>query len=163
MYDPVKEVLIIGMGNDILMDSGIGPGIVKDLQNEIEGDLCDFLFFEIGSPEMVFQMAGYRQVFIIDAKKSENGKPGEVHCCSLKDYSTSFYLDNIHDFSLSDSLSLAGEMNVNLPEEVYIITVEIQENMVFSMEFSPVMEECYPDIFDKVMGIIESRISQTAS
>ena len=68
-----RNILILGVGNDILMDDGIGPVICKELKTEFPFSDIDFETINLGGLEIFEFIKEYTQVIIIDAIKTING------------------------------------------------------------------------------------------
>ena len=151
------KTLLLGLGNDILTDDGIGPKLVNDLQNELSKENFDFLNVCVGGLELLDHMQGYDTVFILDAIKTENGKPGDVYFLSTKDFKETSHISNLHDINFLTALKLAEKLSITVPSNIHIIAVEIIEDRVFSEKFSPELEVRYMEIKKKVKEFIFSR------
>ena len=152
-----SKTLILGLGNDILTDDGIGPKLVNDLQKELANEDFDFLNVCVGGLELLDHMQGYDTVFILDAIKTENGKPGDVYFLSTKDFKETSHISNLHDINFLTALKLAEKLSITVPSNIHIIAVEIIEDRVFSEKFSPELEVRYMEIKKKVKEFIFSR------
>jgi len=74
-----EKILILGIGNDILKDDGIGPRLVKDLQKEAFPEVICFKTSSMGGLEILELIREYHTVLILDAIKTKDGIPGEVY------------------------------------------------------------------------------------
>jgi hydrogenase maturation protease len=149
-----SKTLILGLGNDILTDDGIGPKLVLDLQKELSNDQFDYLNVCVGGLELLDHMLGYDTVFILDAIKTENGKPGEVFFLSTMDFKETSHISNLHDINFLTALKLAEKLSITVPSNIHIIAIEIIEDRVFSENLSPEVEVQYEDIKKKVKEFI---------
>lgn len=152
-----KKTLILGLGNDILTDDGIGPRLVTDLSSMIiDGDV-HFNTACCGGLEIMEYIKGYQQVVFIDAIRTNNGKPGDVYYFKPSDFRETSHLSSLHDITFLTALNLGNTLELDLPADLHIIAVEILEDMEFSNEFTPPLQVRYPDILKEVFKII-SRI-----
>lgn len=159
----MKQLLIIGMGNNILTDSGIGPRLVNDLKKQLRfSGISEFKTYNTGSPELVMEMTGYKQVFILDVLKTGNYLPGNVSFYDINGYTSSFYLNNVHDFSFKQSLRLVNQLGLEVTNDIYVIVIEIKENMEFSESLSVELEIDYQSILNETKFIIENQIMKNA-
>ena len=149
-----NKTLILGLGNDILTDDGIGPKIVLDLQKELPWEQYDFLNVCVGGLELLDYMQHYNKVVIVDAIKTENGKPGDVYLFTVSDFHETSHISNLHDINFITALQLAERLNIHIPEEVQIIAIEIIEDRVFDENLSPGLEARYLEI----KGTIRDRL-----
>jgi hydrogenase maturation protease len=138
--------LVLGLGNDILTDDGIGPRLVTDLQKELSDEHFDFLNVSVGGLELLDHMQGYETVFILDAIKTEKGKPGDVFFLTTDDFKETSHISNLHDINFLTALKLAEKLNLKVPTKIFIIAIEIIEDRVFSDQLSPEIAAVYEEI-----------------
>jgi hydrogenase maturation protease len=155
-----KKILILGMGNDILTDDGIGIKLTKVLQEKYSDPNIVYDTLSIGGLEIIEYIKDFRTVIIIDAIKTLNGIPGTVYQFIPDDFKETSHLSNIHDISFLTSLKLAKKLDIPIPENIHIIAVEIVEDMVFSNDFTPQIQEKYPEIIIEVTEIFNELIKR---
>lgn len=145
-----KKTLIIGIGNPLMSDDGLGRRALEmltqqDLPSGVE-------LIELGTPgwELAANFEGYQKVVIIDAIRmgQEPGawrrfSPHEVRFLS-NDTTLS-----LHEPGLAESLELAQALDM-LPKEIIIYGVE-PANTGFGFELSPQMEETIPILIKNIM------------
>ncbi len=153
-----KRTLILGVGNDILTDDGIGSRLVTDLIKLV--DSPDILFNTAccGGLEIVEYIKDFKQVILVDAIRTRGGRPGAVYYFIPADFRETSHLSNLHDVSFLTALELYDTLNLSLPDEIHIIAVEIAEDMIFSEELTLQLKERYPEIIEKVLSIIKQII-----
>lgn len=153
-----KKTLILGVGNDILTDDGIGSRLVTDLVKLINAPDVHFNTACCGGLEIVEYIKDFNRVIIVDAIRTQGGRPGAVYYFIPSDFRETSHLSNMHDVSFLNALELYGTLNLSLPDEIHIIAVEIAEDMKFSEEFTLQVEERYPEILEKVLDKIKQII-----
>jgi hydrogenase maturation protease len=149
-----KKTLILGLGNDILTDDGIGPRLIKDLSGMILKDNVHFNVACCGGLEIMEYIKGYQQVVFIDAIRTKGGIPGDVYYFKPSDFRETSHLSSLHDITFITALNLGNTLDLDLPSDLHIIAVEIIEDMEFSNEFTSALRERYPEILKKVYEII---------
>jgi hydrogenase maturation protease len=154
----LKKTLILGIGNDILTDDGIGPKIVKDLRNLGLSSEFQLETTTLGGLEILEIIKDYKRVIFIDAIRTENGKPGEIYFFTPADFKETLHLSNLHDINFLTALELGKKLDIPLPEDIRIIAIEIVDDQVFSTLFTPVIEEKYPEIFQSIKIMIEDMV-----
>jgi hydrogenase maturation protease len=154
----LKKVLILGIGNDILTDDGIGPKLVNKLKSKKAFTDIDFLNVFIGGLEIIELIQGYEKVIFIDAIITKDGIPGTVYHFRPEDFKETLHLSNLHDANFLTALDLGRKMEMHVPEDIHIIAIEIIEDRVFSEHFSPVIERMFPGIFERVLNLVNSFI-----
>ncbi len=149
---------MLGIGNDILRDDGIGPRLVMDLEKREFPENVKFMTISLGGLETLELIKDFDRVIILDAIKTGTGKPGDIHRYSPADFKETLHLSNLHDINFLTSLELAKRLGIKIPEEIRIIAVEIVEDMEFGAEFTPELARRYPSILEKVYQELRSLI-----
>jgi hydrogenase maturation protease len=150
------KTLILGVGNDILMDDGIGPRLVNDLSRELQIPGAEFKSACVGGLELVESIQGFQRLIIIDAIKTDNGIPGAVYYFNQDTYSETLHLSNLHDISFLQALKLAEILGMMVPEAIHIIAIEIKEDKIFGSEFTPELQAKYHEIKSKIQTFLDS-------
>ena len=155
-----KETLILGLGNDILTDDGIGPRLVRGLSQMISDPDIQFDTACCGGLEILENIQGYKKVVFIDAIRTRNGKPGDVYYFIPSDFQETLHLSSLHDVNFLTSLELGDKLKLGLPTDLHIIAIEIIEDMEFGEELTPLLKEKYPEILDKVVNLTKRIIGE---
>jgi hydrogenase maturation protease len=153
-----KSTLILGLGNDILMDDGIGPRLILDLAQMIDAPDVQFDTASCGGLEIMEYIQGYKKVVFIDAIRTREGNPGDVYYFVPSDFRETLHLSSLHDVQFLTALKLGNTLDMNLPSDLHIIAIEIIEDMEFSEEFTTVLEQKYPAILERVFTIVKQII-----
>ncbi len=153
------SILIIGIGNDILTDDGIGPRLVNDLNKKRLPPGITLLQATLGGMELLELIRDFDVVVFIDALKSGNYEPGTVLRFVPKDFEETLNLSNIHDIDFLTALELGKRTGMKIPSSITIIAVEIVEDLVFSKDFSPEITLKYPGILHQVQENVEDTLS----
>ena len=149
------KTLVLGVGNEILSDDGIGPKLVNRLKADLpHSDVC-FENICLGGLEIMEFIRGYQNVIIIDAIKTESGKPGDVYLLSPEHFKETHHLSNFHDVSFLTGLKMSEKLGLEMPEVILIIAVEIVEDTLFSESFSPEIESKYERIYNEIFSFLE--------
>ncbi len=150
-----KKILILGIGNDILTDDGIGPRITRDLSKIFTRPDIIFNYASCGGLEIMEYIKGYRKVIFIDAIRSDNGKPGEVYHFIPSDFRETSNISNLHDINFLTALKMGELLDIDLPSDLHVIAVEIISDLEFSEELSAELKEAYPVILEKAKTIVK--------
>jgi hydrogenase maturation protease len=150
-----NQSIILGIGNEILKDDGIGPQLVKDLQqNEPIGNV-EYKTAFLGGLDLLDLIRDYRKVILVDAIKTRNGIPGTVSYFTPENFTETLHLSNFHDASFLNTLHLGKQLGIPLPDEIHIIAIEIVEDMVFGNSFSPEIASKIDVIYQEVNQLIK--------
>ncbi len=118
------STLILGLGNPLRGDDGIGPAVVEWLRSQ--GLPPGTLALDGGTAglDLVLTMMGYRRVLIVDAAEL-GGTPGTWACFrpDPAHVETAEPTLSMHQAGLAEALALAAALRV-LPEEVIVFGVQ---------------------------------------
>ena len=149
----VSRIAIIGIGNPMMADDGIGPRLISELEGSDLG--VDLIDMGTGGMQLVHVLAGYDSVIIIDSADmglspgaSRIFSPKEV--VSLKE--TRAY--SLHDWDLMRSIEISGELG-EAPESILILAVQ-PGSLDMSEGLSPEVERGIPAYIE---GIRESMVA----
>jgi len=142
----MAEAGIIGVGNLLLKDEGIGVHVVQALEKlGIEG----VKLIDGGtSPDFPFLVQGLKKLLVIDAAQL-GGEPGTVYRFPLSELEIEPRAGlSLHEVGLIENLKLAQALGG--PGEVMIIGVEPAE-IGWGLGLSPVLREKFPRILALVL------------
>ncbi len=146
--------LIMGVGNEILMDDGIGPKVVLALEKRWPLPGVEYRTTTLGGMEVVEMIGGYEWVVFVDAIKTRDGIPGKVYEFTVDDFKETLHLSNLHDISFLQAITLGKTLGFKIPEQIYIYAIEIIEDQVFGEEFTPPLQEKYESILEEIQARI---------
>jgi hydrogenase maturation protease len=151
-----KKKLVLGVGNEILMDDGIGPRVVEALQEKMPFPDVDYRTTTLGGLDILEFIVGYEWVAFIDAIKTKDGVPGTVYEFTPSDFKETLHLSNLHDISFLSAIELGKKLEYSIPKEIHIFAVEILEDQVFGEEFTIPLQKRFEAIIDEIhTGILE--------
>ena len=139
--------LVLGIGNVLLRDEGIGCHVVHALEGI---SLPDIKIVDGGTcPEVLPVLEDADKLVIVDAVKG-GGTPGQIYRFHLEDITLEQkpFL-SLHDVGLVDSLMLM-QLWYNTGD-VVIIGVEPKE-INWGLELSPELQEKMPQIIDAILS-----------
>jgi hydrogenase maturation protease len=153
--------LIIGLGNPILGDDGVGWVIAQKLKNQYSSiSNLEFEFLSLGGLSLMERLTGYQKVILIDALSSGKHPQGKVVSFPLNEIPdlTSGHTSSAHDTSLRNALTLGRSMGIDLPkdEDVIIVAIEAENIYDFSEDLSPMVAAAVPDAVKLVVNIISN-------
>ena len=146
--EPTPRIVVIGVGNLLLKDEGIGIHAVQALQQlELPPDVK--LIDGGTSPDLIAYTRAGDKLIIVDAAKA-GGEPGTIYRFKPEDLAAErASLASAHELGVVENLkliSLAG----NEPSEIVIIGIEPRE-IEFGTELSPELQQKLPEIVKVVL------------
>ncbi|MEX2160477.1 MAG: hydrogenase maturation protease [Anaerolineales bacterium] len=148
------KTLVIGLGNPILGDDGVGWQIAKAAQESYQGD-ATFELSSSGGLGLMELMVGYERVILADAIVTPDVHIGAVHSQPLDKINATAHSNSSHDASLQAALETGRRMGLQLPDEIWVVAVEIEPSYVFSETLSPAVAAAVPVAADLVKDKLE--------
>ena len=147
------RTLVLGIGNPILGDDGVGFHIAQELAKEIKDENIDVKGTSVGGLNLLELIVGYDKVIIIDAIMTESGEAGEVYQLRLEDIGEPAQsIISAHHLSLLTMIKLGRELfPKKMPEEVAILAVGIQEVAKVTEEMTGKVKEAIPRAVNLVL------------
>lgn len=142
------KTIIVGLGNPILGDDGVGWKVVEEIRQHLpEGSRVDVECLSVGGLSLMEHLIGYDRAILVDSFIADAEDVGSILIRKLNDLPnySAFHITSTHDTSLQNAIQLGREMGAKLPEDVIVIGVAIQRISEFGEELSkPVMETVLP-------------------
>ena len=121
------KTIIIGVGNPILQDDGVGIHVANELKQHINHPDITIEEAQTGGMNLLDLILGYEKAILIDAVNLRNADDGEVKRLLLSDFPT-VHSNNPHDTSLQEALKLAESIGENrIPNEIVIIGIVLKK------------------------------------
>lgn len=156
-----KKTLVIGLGNPILGDDGAGWHIAKAAESLCKSTECEnavkFENAASGGLALMEQMVGYEKVIIADSIITPEGQVGAIHSkplSALPNLRTA-HSNSSHDVSLQAALETGRKMKLELPEDVWVVAVEIQPTYTFSEKLSDPVAAAVPEAAELIQKKVE--------
>ena len=147
----MSRLAIIGIGNPMMGDDGIGPRLISELEGSVPG--VDLIDMGTGGMQLVHVLAGYGSVIIIDSAdmglspgESRVFSPEEV--VSLKE--TRAY--SLHDWDLMRSIEISRELG-EAPERILIVAVQ-PGSLDMGEDLSPEVERGIPGYIEEISTVM---------
>jgi len=145
------KTLVLGIGNTILTDDGVGCRVAQRLEERLKGrpDVT-VKQTSLSGLSLLDEVAGYERLVIIDAIQTQGGKPGAIYKLSPDDFKTG-RMAIIHDLGLVSTLELGRKLEMDMPREVVIFAIEAKDMVTFSEGLSPEVKKAIPKAVARVV------------
>jgi len=144
-------VLVLGMGNPILSDDGVGLHVARRLRETPLPDEVEVAESEVAGLRLLELVRGFTKVIIIDALKSGR-QPGEIIRVDSKDFRGGQRYGSAHSIRLDTALELGHRLGYPMPDEVIVYAVEAVDVETFGEELSPPVAEAAERVVVMVRG-----------
>jgi hydrogenase maturation protease len=154
------KTLVVGLGNPILGDDGVGWKAAELVQQHLQGSSTDVEvdYLAVGGISLMERLIDYDRAILIDAIQTGVKPVGSVICARLEDLPdrSSGHMTAIHDTSLPTALKLGRSMGARLPETILVVGIEAQNVCEFSEALTPPVAAALPQAVEQVFKIIAS-------
>jgi hydrogenase maturation protease len=148
-----EKILILGIGNYLLGDEGIGVHTINELQKTELPENVDVIDGGTGGFHLLEYMREYKKIIMIDATL-DNKTPGTVSVLKPR-FSSDFPKSlSAHDIGLKDLLDTAGLLGDN--PEIILITISISDFSDMLVGLSPSVQSSIPVVIQKIKEIINT-------
>jgi hydrogenase maturation protease len=140
---PAEKILVMGVGNPLMRDDGIGPRVVELLRSGYRfPDNVDVVDAGTMSFMILHLLRGIDRLIVIDAVRETGEPPGTVFRLTPEEIAPNQVAHSLHDVRLVDVLQAAALMDAS-PETV-AIGVQIDTIEEWVLELSDSVEAAVP-------------------
>jgi hydrogenase maturation protease len=152
------KTLVIGLGNPILGDDGVGWKVIEHLTQILDSRASIELdCLSTGGLSLMERMLGFERVIIIDSIETGQSPEGSVKAFPLAalENPRMGHSASTHDTSLMTALQTAQTMGMKVPARVHVVAIEAKNVYDFSEQLSPAVEHAVPIAAQKVMLLLK--------
>jgi len=155
----VSLVKIIGCGNPLAGDDGVGLKAIEELKRW--GLPPEIKLIAAGLPGLAILdlMRGAEQVIIIDAVEAGQSPGTVIHCKEIDLPRITFRSLSLHNIGIAEALSL-GRLTEpeTFPHRLDIVGVQVGEISLGKTELSPPVAAALPQVVHTVCNILRGKI-----
>ncbi len=149
------RTLVLGLGNPILSDDGVGIRVAGAVQSKVNRPDVTVLEAGVGGLDLLDLLIGYDRVIIIDAVQTGEGKPGQVYRLGPDAFQATRHASTPHDVNFATALELGARLGLDLPREIIIFAVEVKDVTSFSEQCTPEVARAVSACVDMVIGELD--------
>ncbi len=159
---PFEKILLVGLGNPILGDDGVGWAVVREVEERIraEGGDIEADYLSLGGLSLMERLIGYKKVILVDSLTTGKHPQGEVVAFTLEDLAdlTSGHTAAAHDTSLKTALAAGRQLGADLPDDRDIHVVAIESRHVYDIEegLTPAIAAAVPLAVRQTLDLIKA-------
>jgi hydrogenase maturation protease len=133
------RTLVLGLGNPILSDDGIGCYVALALKEKLEEPEIDVMEASIAGLDFLDLLACYDRAIIIDAIQTKEGTPGQIYRLEPDMLVNTCHTSTPHDVNFATAIKLGKQLGLSLPQKITIFAVEVKNVTSFG-------EACTPEV-----------------
>jgi hydrogenase maturation protease len=153
------KTLVVGLGNPILTDDGVGVKVAYRLSEILPSHLrseTTVTEASVGGLRLMELMINYDRAIIIDALiQPEGNQPGKIRRMTLDDLkkiSPTQHSASAHNTTLVTALETGKQLGFTLPEEVIIYAIEVENVLDFSERPTDAVADVIPKVTNAVLA-----------
>ena len=170
-----SSILLIGLGNPILGDDGVGWKIVQEVEAILAGDppaaeqhrtaiskirqnrqTIEMDYLSLGGLSLMERMLGYGRVILVDSMETGTQPVGKVSVFALSELPnpSAGHSASAHDTSLITALKTAEAIGAAIPSMVEVVAVEALNAYDFKDELTPEVSKAVPVAVNAVLELL---------
>ena len=143
------NTFILGIGNPILTDDGVGIKVAQKLKEE--NPKLEVIETSEAGIALLDLITGYDKLIIIDSIKTEKGKPGDLYKLELGDLKPAKDFSSSHGIGIATAFELGQRLGYSMPKYTSIYAVEVKDNTTFGEKCTREVKERIPFIAKQII------------
>jgi len=151
------KTLILGMGNTLLSDDGIGIITKRYLEKNLgSNNNIDFSETSWGGFKIIDLLKGYDYTIIIDSIKTGLKPAGFINCLKPSDLLPTLRLTSYHDINFITAIKLAEQLGAKIASDIDIFAIEIEDNETIRESLNPMLIDSITECSKKITELLIS-------
>ena len=152
--------LVLGLGNDLLGDDGVGLVVARRVS---ELGLPGVEVIESGEAGLALLelLQGFDRAIIVDAIQT-GADPGTLHRLGRDDFDR-VIAPSAHYAGLPEVFALGRELGIELPQEVHVLAIEVEDPYSFAETLTPGVEACLSKATEAVLDLLGQASMSTST
>jgi hydrogenase maturation protease len=151
------KTLVIGLGNPILTDDGVGIYTARAVRRLLPADApVDVAELAVGGLGLMEAMVGYERAILVDALWSPPDETGEVLQFDAGRLPETLNSASSHDVDLPTALRIGRELGAPLPadDQIQIVAIRANDVLEFGDEPTPPVRAAIPEAVAAVLNLL---------
>ncbi len=153
-----QKTLVLGLGNTILGDDGIGICVVREMRKTWAGHpQVELVEASLAGMVLLDVITGFDKVVVVDAIMTDDLNPaGFVYELTLDDLGELILPYASHALDLKTTIELGKRLGYKMPATIQIYAIKIEENTLFTEKLTPPVEKVVPLLAERLTGELSS-------
>ena len=152
------KTLILGIGNPILGDDGVGVHVTQELAGKIRDKNVDIKDVSFDGLNLLELIMGYDKLIVVDAIMTERGEVGKIYRLKPEEVCKPAHSAiSPHHFNLVSTIDLGKRLSPKeMLKEVTVFAVGIQEVVQVTEQMTGEVKEAIPKVVALVLEELSS-------
>lgn len=153
-----KSYSVIGLGNTLRRDDGIGIVILESLLRFYREENIDYFNFGTASFDLVNKIKDYKTVLLVDGINA-GLTPGELKIFDLQDisYNRDDYISSTHELNLAGLFELSNKLG--LKTKIYVAGIQVWDTG-WGEGLSPEVDNNRQEIIERISSFIKDNFAE---
>lgn len=151
--DKSRSILVLGVGNYLMGDEGVGVHLIQHMDNMELPDHLDILDGGTGGFLLLNCFESYNKIIFVDA--TMDGQPeGTISLIRPKFASDFPSALSVHDVGLKDMIEAVYLMETQ--PDLYLFTISIEKVEPMTTELAPKVQNAIPEAIEQIMDLVDT-------
>jgi len=155
-----KRLTIIGLGNEMLSDDGLGIRVVRELKNRLDDRSVAFEELSVGGLQLFDYLIGTEECIIVDAIKTGTQPAGTLLRFVQTPDTEPVKITSSHQIDLGQILGLARFMGAPLPKRLTVYGIEADDIATFRETCTAQVSQAIPKLVDAICNDVQTEYAE---
>lgn len=160
---PTKRTLVLGMGNTMLRDDGIGIIVARECAARfgIDGGTSGVEVRETNASgaALLTLLEGFDAAIVIDAIETREPQPGTIHVLDIGRFESTSGAAAPHGMNIYTALEFGRRCGLAMPEKVSVVAVEALDTQNVGEEMTREVAAAAPAAVETVCNLVDGVIN----
>jgi len=138
------KTLILGLGNSILSDDGVGLRVAAELKGRLDQQEVTVMETGMVGLSLLDLLVGYDKAIVIDAIQTVGGRAGQIYRLDPKAFNVTRHTASPHDVNFVTALEFGNKLGLVLPRQIVIYAIEVADVSTYSEECTSEVKKAIP-------------------
>lgn len=154
----MATILVLGLGNDLLADDGVGILAVRALAGELRGQ-ADVVETAMHGLALLEYFLGYQHAIVIDAIHTTVHPPGAILELNPEDLPP-VESPSPHYTGLPEMLKMAEQLHLDFPATIKIFAMEVLDPYTVGGELTQPVRAALPELIRRVKEQVKAWVRE---
>jgi hydrogenase maturation protease len=157
------RTLVLGLGNDLLADDGVGPAVIEALRaGDPPAEDVDLVASPLSGLALLDLFVGYDRAVVVDGIRTGRRPPGSVTEIDAGALGR-IVAPSPHYAGLPEMLAVARALDLRFPPEVRILAVETEDPCTVGGTMTEPVRRAVPEAAARVRALLSAPAADIAA